>query len=92
MMNHQRSEEVALSNAVSGYIERIKQQMNFFNGFYEFVQGDYRQVLEDKKGTRKTDIANSKWLEPYYKGGVNDYLLNSKSNWIYFLNDLLFSK
>jgi hypothetical protein len=24
-----RSEEVALSNAVSGYIEQIKQQMNF---------------------------------------------------------------
>jgi hypothetical protein len=46
-----RSEEVALSNGVSGYIERIKQTDEFpsFNGFYEFVQGDYRQVLEDKK-------------------------------------------
>jgi hypothetical protein len=38
-------------------ILRIKQTDEFpsFNG-YEFVQGDYRQVLEDKKGTRKKTL------------------------------------
>lgn len=76
-----RSEEVALSNAVSGYIERIKQGDEYasFNGFYEYVQGDYHKVLEEKKVREKDfDIANFlNVLEPYYKGGEYDYLLNS---------------
>ncbi|WP_449387191.1 TraG family conjugative transposon ATPase [Chryseobacterium lineare] len=76
-----RSEEVALSNAVSGYIERIKQNDVYpsFNGFYEYVKGDYRKVLEEKQVREKDfDIANFlNVLEPYYKGGEYDYLLNS---------------
>lgn len=76
-----RAEEVALSNAVSGYLDRIKQQaiVPSFNGFYDYVRGDYRQVLEDKKVREKDfDLANFlNVLEPYYKGGEYDYLLNS---------------
>ena len=76
-----RSEEVALSNAVSGYIERIKHDDVYasFNGFYEYVQGDYRKILEEKQVREKDfDIANFlNVLEPYYKGGEYDYLLNS---------------
>lgn len=76
-----RSEEVALSNAVSGYIELIKQADTYpsFNGFYEYVKGDYRKVLEEKQVREKDfDIANFlNVLEPYYKGGEYDYLLNS---------------
>ncbi|MNU15242.1 Type IV secretion system protein virB4 [compost metagenome] len=76
-----RSEEVALSNAVSGYIEKIKQENEFpsFNGFYEYVKGDYTSVLEQKKVREKDfDIANFlNVLEPYYKGGEYNYLLNS---------------
>lgn len=76
-----RSEEVALSNAVSGYIERIKQSDEdpSFNGFYEFVKTDYRKILNDKQVREKDfDIANFlNVLEPYYKGGEYDYLLNS---------------
>nr|WP_199000197.1 TraG family conjugative transposon ATPase [Flavobacterium sp. ASV13] len=76
-----RSEEVALSNAVSGYIEKIKRDDVFpsFNGFYEYVQGDYRSVLIEKQVREKDfDIANFlNVLEPYYKGGEYDYLLNS---------------
>lgn len=76
-----RSEEVALSNAVSGYIERIKSDDVYpsFNGFYEYVQGDYRLVLQEKQVREKDfDIANFlNVLEPYYKGGEYDYLLNS---------------
>jgi len=76
-----RSEEVALSNAVSGYIDCIKQHQlsPSFNGFYEYVKGDYRRVLEEKQVREKDfDIANFlNVLEPYYKGGEYDYLLNS---------------
>ncbi|MGO4709024.1 TraG family conjugative transposon ATPase [Chryseobacterium sp. 2TAF14] len=77
-----RSEEVALSNAVSGYIEKIKSndQHPSFNGFYEYVKDDYQKVLEQKKVREKDfDIANFlNVLEPYYKGGEYDYLLNSE--------------
>jgi conjugation system TraG family ATPase len=50
-----------------------------FNSFYEFVQGDYRKVLQEKQVREKDfDIANFlNVLEPYYKGGEYDYLLNS---------------
>ena len=76
-----RAEEVALSNAVAGYIERINKAdgMPSFNRFYEYVQGAYRQVLEIKNVREKDfDIANFlNVLEPYYKGGEYDYLLNS---------------
>ncbi|RUT71557.1 TraG family conjugative transposon ATPase [Flavobacterium cupreum] len=77
-----RSEEVALSNAVSGYIERIKQETAkpSFNGFYDYVRTDYRKVLVEKQVREKDfDIANFlNVLEPYYKGGEYDYLLNSE--------------
>lgn len=76
-----RSEEVALSNAVSGYIEQIKRNElpPSFNGFYEYVKEEYQKVLEQKKVREKDfDIANFlNVLEPYYKGGEYDYLLNS---------------
>nr|WP_199156153.1 TraG family conjugative transposon ATPase [Pedobacter sp. ASV2] len=76
-----RAEEVALSNAVSGYIEKIKKDNSSpsFNGFYEFVKGDYRKILHAKEVREKDfDIANFlNVLEPYYKGGEYDYLLNS---------------
>lgn len=69
-----RSEEVALSNAVALYIERIKRDAGIepsFNTFYEFVKSDYRAVLEEKKVREKDfDLANFlNVLEPYYRGG-----------------------
>ena len=77
-----RSEEVALSNAVSTYIDRIKQgnEQPAFNGFYDYVRGDYKKVLEEKQVREKDfDLANFlNVLEPYYKGGEYDYLLNSE--------------
>jgi hypothetical protein len=52
MMNHQHIRRSGTFKSL-----RIKQTDDFpsFNG-YEFVQGDYRQVLEDKKGTRKKTL------------------------------------
>lgn len=77
-----RSEEVALSNAVSGYIEKIKsnEEHPSFNSFYDYVKDDYQKVLEQKKVREKDfDIANFlNVLEPYYRGGEYDYLLNSE--------------
>jgi len=77
-----RAEEVALSNAVSGYIEKIKKESvhPWFNGFYDYVKGPYRKILEEKQVREKDfDIANFlNVLEPYYKGGEYDYLLNSE--------------
>ncbi|MDA6864704.1 TraG family conjugative transposon ATPase, partial [Escherichia coli] len=77
-----RSEEVALSNAVSAYIERIGNDRSVtpcFNTFYEFVRDDYRQRLAEKNVREKDfDIDNFlNVLEPYYRGGEYDYLLNS---------------
>jgi conjugation system TraG family ATPase len=99
-----RAEEVALSNAVSMYIERLKKGFGdnrdgkdgkefkdgkdngdgrikpSFNTFYEFVKGEYKDILEAKKVREKDfDIANFlNVLEPYYRGGEYDYLLNSE--------------
>lgn len=77
-----RAEEVALSNAVSQYIDLIKANNDVkpsFNTFYEFVKNEYRDVLEEKEVREKDfDIANFlNVLEPYYKGGEYDFLLNS---------------
>ncbi|MFL9836758.1 TraG family conjugative transposon ATPase [Flavobacterium sp. ST-75] len=76
-----RSEEVALSNAVSGYIDHIRtfNAPASFNGFYDYAGGDYRRILEEKKVREKDfDLANFlNVLEPYYRGGEYDYLLNS---------------
>jgi conjugation system TraG family ATPase len=75
-----RSEEVALSNAVSMYIDRLKDGiLPSFNTFYEFVNGEYKEVLKTKQVREKDfDVANFlNVLEPYYKGGEYDYLLNS---------------
>ena len=77
-----RAEEVALSNAVSLYINRIREDESIkpsFNSFYEFVRTEYRTQLEEKKVREKDfDLAGFlNVLEPYYKGGEYDYLLNS---------------
>ncbi|WP_317174081.1 TraG family conjugative transposon ATPase [Dysgonomonas sp. GY617] len=78
-----RSEEVALSNAVSLYIERIKideSVLPSFNTFYEFVKLDYAAILDAKRVREKDfDLANFlNVLEPYYNGGEYDFLLNSE--------------
>lgn len=77
-----RSEEVALSNAVSLYIEKIKKNRKIkpnFNSFYDFVKRDYRKVLADKNVREKDFDADGflNVLEPYYKNGEYGYLLNS---------------
>ena len=77
-----RSEEVALSGAVNAYIRKITENREArpdFNGFYEFVDGDYRRMIAEKK-VREKDFDIDGFLnvlEPFYKGGDYDFLLNS---------------
>jgi len=77
-----RAEEVALSNAVNLYLEKIRTNRRIvpsFNTFYEFIRKDYQKVLKSKN-TREKDFDVHNFLnvlEPYYKGGEYDFLLNS---------------
>ena len=77
-----RSEEVALSGAVNAYLRKISGNRDArpdFNGFYEFVAGDYRRMIEKKK-VREKDFDIDGFLnvlEPFYRGGDYDFLLNS---------------
>ena len=78
-----RAEEVALSNAVNLFLEKIRTDSTVvpsFNTFYEFIRDEYQEILKTKR-TREKDF--DVWgflnvLEPYYKGGEYDYLLNSE--------------
>ncbi len=77
-----RSEEVALSNAVNLYLTKLRSDASLtpsFNTFYEFLTMDYRRLLEQKHVREKDfDLANLlNVLEPFYRGGEYDYLLNS---------------
>jgi len=76
-----RSEYVALSNALQLYFEK---QLDFrdFNSFYEFLQTEFVAVLQtDKVKEKDFDISNFLYvLRPYYKGGEFDYLLNAREN------------
>lgn len=79
--NFNRSEYVALSNALQLYFESNK-SFPCFDSFYEFLQKDFVEVLkEDKVKDKDFDISNFLYvLRPYYKGGEFDYLLNAREN------------
>ncbi len=78
----QRAEAVALSNAVDLFLENIRRDNSIrpsFNTFYEFIRDEYQDILREKR-TREKDF--DVWgflnvLEPYYRGGEYDFLLNS---------------
>jgi conjugation system TraG family ATPase len=80
-----RSEYVALSNALQLYFEKLDKDTTLFpcfNSFYEFLQEDFVTVLTtDKVKEKDFDINNFLYvLRPYYKGGEFDYLLNATEN------------
>ncbi len=83
--NFRRSEYVALSNALTGYFDHLSLHPDIFpcfNTFYEYLMEVYMQVLEDGKVKEKDfDVANFLYvLNPYYRGGEFDYLLNATEN------------
>ena len=78
-----RPEEVALSDAVEQYLKRIRAQpgSGSFNGFYEYCDDEdgLRAYLRTKK-YEKDYFDLQKFLltlQPFYRGGEYDYLLNS---------------
>ncbi len=80
-----RSEYVALSNALTGYFQHLGKYPEIFpcfNTFYEYLMEHYLQVLKDGKVKEKDfDVANFLYvLNPYYRGGEFDYLLNATKN------------
>lgn len=80
-----RSEYVALSNALQLYYEKLeadKALFPCFDSFYEFLKTDFITVLEvDKVKEKDFDVTNFLYvLRPYYKGGEFDYLLNATEN------------
>ena len=80
-----RSEYVALSNALQLYYEHLEGDdiiFPCFDSFYEFLQTRFVDVLkEDKVKEKDFDIANFLYvLRPYYRGGEFDYLLNAREN------------
>ena len=79
--NFNRSEYVALSNALTGYYERNK-EFACFDSFYEFLKNYFVHILENDKVKEKDfDVSNFLYvLRPYYKGGEFDYLLNASEN------------
>ncbi|HMH33835.1 MAG TPA: TraG family conjugative transposon ATPase, partial [Puia sp.] len=80
-----RSEYVALSNAIQGYyflIESNRKLFPCFNSFYEYLESEYVEVLKKQRvKERDFDVENFLYvLRPYYKGGEFDYLLNAQEN------------
>lgn len=80
-----RSEYVALSNALQGYYDKLEKHREIFpcfNSFYEFLRDDFVRVLEgDKVKEKDFDVSNFLYvLRPYYQGGEFDYLLNATKN------------
>lgn len=82
---YNRSEYVALSNALQLYFDKLDKNKNVFpsfNSFYEFLKVDFVEVLkQDKVKEKDFDIGNFLYvLRPYYKDGEFDYLLNATEN------------
>ncbi|MGA9638978.1 TraG family conjugative transposon ATPase [Flavobacterium sp.] len=80
-----RSEYVALSNALQLYYEKLESHKDLFpcfNSFYDFLKDDFVKVLEgDRVKEKDFDVNNFMYvLRPYYKGGEFDYLLNATEN------------
>lgn len=80
-----RSEYVALSNALQLYYEKLEKHKEIFpcfNSFYDFLKDDFVAVLQgDKVKEKDFDVNNFLYvLRPYYRGGEFDYLLNAAEN------------
>jgi conjugation system TraG family ATPase len=83
--NFNRSEYVALSNALQGYYNKWQANGELvlgFDSFYDYLQTDYRQALETHGvSERYFDMENFLYvLRPFYRGGEFDYLLNASTN------------
>lgn len=80
-----RSEYVALSNAIQGYYLHLTKNPAIFpcfNSFYDYLENEYTEVLKAQK-VKDRDFDRDSFLyvlRPYYRGGEFDYLLNATEN------------
>jgi conjugation system TraG family ATPase len=80
-----KSEYVALSNALVGYLEHLAAHPDLFpcfNSFYEYLQNEFADKIK-KEGVRDKDFDLGNFLfvlRGYYRGGEFDYLLNATEN------------
>jgi len=82
---YNRSEYVALSNALQLYFDKVEKDKALFpcfDTFYEFLKDEFVGILKgDNVKDKDFDVSNFLYvLRPYYKGGEFDYLLNAKEN------------
>jgi conjugation system TraG family ATPase len=82
---HNRSEYVALSNALQGYFDKLQKDSTLFpgfNSFYEYLREDFAaELVSDGVKEKDFDLSNFLYvLRPYYKGGEFDFLLNARQN------------
>lgn len=80
-----RSEYVALSNALQLYFDKVSKDEDLFpcfDTFYDFLKDEFVTILKgDNVKDKDFDVSNFLYvLRPYYKGGEFDYLLNAKEN------------
>ncbi len=80
-----RSEYVALSNALQGYYQELEKNDTLFpcfDTFYEYLQDSYTEILKSHRVKEKDfDIDNFLYvLRPYYGDGEFGYLLNATEN------------
>lgn len=83
--SYNRSEYVALSNALQLYYEKLDKNNSLFpcfNSFYDFLKDEFVGILtNDKVKEKDFDVDNFLYvLRPYYKDGEFDYLLNATEN------------
>ena len=82
---HNRSEYVALSNALEGYFKLLESDSSVFpcfDSFYDYLKVEFSAMLKaDNVKDKDFDLPNFLYvLRPYYKGGEFDYLLNATEN------------
>jgi conjugation system TraG family ATPase len=80
-----RSEYVALSNALQGFYQHLDTDLSLFpcfNTFFDYLEAHYVDILKRQRvRDRDFDIDNFLYvLRPYYRGGEFDYLLNGREN------------
>lgn len=76
------NETTQLRTCMQNYLDYIKKNRNIFpcfNSFYEYLRDIFSQkVVEQKVRIENFDLDNMlQVLEPYYKGGTYDFLLNA---------------
>lgn len=81
----QRSEYIAISDALYHYYGKLKDHPDIFpcfDSFYDFLAGEFHETMKQSKvKDERFDIDNMLFvLKPYYKGGEYAYLLNAREN------------